>query len=356
MKKYFFFLGVIAACGARTALYDPIVDASIDVDMREAGPDVIEEKVGCTPGDITLVAASPEVMFVLDRSGSMRTAFEGNQTRWQVLTSSLASALPPVDSTMAIGALLFPQGSSTNDCSVAKQPNLAPAFGNVDALVNLMQSNPPGGSTPTADALDTAATFLLGVRAATTARAIVLATDGAPNCNASLDPQTCTCAGTNCRNKPLQCLDDARTVQQIGAILAHGIPTYVIGIASSSASQFSSVLDAMANAGGRPLTTGATSYYPALDASDLETAITTIRNQVAECTYLTTSVPGDSGSIVVTLNGQTLPFAGDAGTLGWSWANQSNGEITLVGSTCVDVAADAGFSLVAHVECGTEEE
>jgi hypothetical protein len=347
---------LVAACGARTGLIDPIIDASPMDGRVDAPEDAFDAHVGCTPGDITLVAAEPEVMFVLDRSGSMRTLFQGSQTRWQVLTSALATSLPPVDSTMAIGALLFPAGSSNADCTVASQPDLAPALNHVQSLVDLMQSRQPGGSTPTSDAIDTAATLLLDVRAATAARALVLATDGAPNCNASLNPHTCTCAsGNNCHGNAEQCLDDARTVQQIAAVFAHGVPTYVIGIADSGDNTFSDVLNAMAQAGGRPLTNEPTSYYPARSEADLDTAITTIRNQVGACTYLTTSVPGDAGSIVVTLDGQTLPFDPDGGTFGWTWANESNGEITLVGSTCADVAADASAAaLVAHVECGSD--
>lgn len=343
---------VFAACGARTALYDPLPDAT---SVREAGADVREESVGCVPGDIPLTAASPEVMFVLDRSGSMRTAFEGSESRWEVLTDALETTLPPVDSVMEVGALLFPSGSAADDCSVATQPSLAPAFGNVQALVDLMKQNQPGGSTPTASAIDTTATYLLGVRAASSARAIVLATDGAPNCNPSLDPNTCDCASENenCKTHPLQCLDNVRTVDQIGAVYAHGIPTYVIGIANADDNQFATILDAMATAGGRPLTGGDTTFYPARDEEDLKTAIATIRNQVAACTFLTTSVPNASGSIVLTLNGQPLPYATDGGSTGWSWSDESNGEITLVGATCAEVAADAAANaLVAHVECG----
>jgi hypothetical protein len=349
---------LIASCGARTELLAPEVDdGSMSSDSSTLAEDAITDThVGCVPGDITLTAAEPDVMFVLDRSGSMSMPFAGKQTRWQVLTSGLAATLPPVDTKMAIGALLFPSGSSMNDCEVPSQANLAPALDHVAALVSLMESNQPGGSTPTADAINVAAALLTSVRAASSARAIVLATDGAPNCNSSLDPATCTCAGGNtmCRHNANQCLDDTRTVQRISDVYAQGIPTYVIGIASGD-NTFTEVLDAMAVAGGRPLTSGSTQYYPATTEADLDTALTAIRDQVSSCTYLTTSVPNTSGSIVLTLDGQTLPFNPDGGTMGWSWVNEGNGEIMLIGSTCDAVASDAGNTLVAHVVCGADQ-
>ncbi len=337
MRLGLFFL-LLASCGARTELWAP--------EVPEAGSDS-SPPIGCVPGDITLTAATPEVMFVLDRSGSMSTPFDGTQTRWQTLTSALAATLPPVDATMAIGGYVFPATTSKNDCSVPSAANVVPAKGNVQSLLSLMQPMKPGGQTPTADAIDGAAALLLAERAATTARALVLATDGAPNCNAALDPSTCSCSDKTCHNGE-QCLDASRTVQRIAATFAQGVPTYVIGI-QDDGSQFATVLDQMAQAGGRPLTNAPQSYYPARSEADLELAISTIRNQVSACTYLTTSVPNAEGSIVVTLNGQIIPFDPN-GTTGWTWASETNGQIILLGMTCA-AAAGAASTLIAHVQC-----
>jgi von Willebrand factor type A domain len=336
---------LVSACGARTGLVVP--------DLGSSGQDA---GIACVPGDIPLSLAQPEVMFVLDRSGSMSTVFSGTETRWQAVTTSLAATLPPVNGTMAVGALLFPSGASNDDCSVPSQPSLEPALGQVPALVSLMEGTSPGGATPTASAIETAASQLLDVRAATTARALVLATDGAPNCNPSLDPATCTCGsgttGRGCRNNPNQCLDDVRTVARIASTYAQGVPTYVIGIADDDGNTFSDVLNAMALAGGRPLSGGATSYYPARSTADLETAVAAIRDQVGACTYLTTSVPDAAGSISITAGGETLPYDADGGASGWAWASEDNGQIILHGDACTEVSSDAGLPLVAHVTCG----
>src|SRR5689334_18202316 len=91
-------LVAIASCGSRTGLFldDPsvlppdIIDAAgIDVqdirdaradrdaepDVRDATIDAIDDgPLACVPGTFTLELATPQLMFVLDRSGSMEFA------------------------------------------------------------------------------------------------------------------------------------------------------------------------------------------------------------------------------------------------------------------------------------------
>jgi hypothetical protein len=316
--------------------------------------------ISCTPGTFTLTRAVPAVMFVIDRSGSMADLLEQGQTRWQVLTDALSSSLPPVDSSMQIGALLFPSGSG-NDfsdaqaCTVSGTANLDLATGHVASLLALMEETQPGGGTPTADAMGVAAGLLLGVRAATTARAMVLATDGAPNCNANLDSRTCTCADANldCFHESLDCLDDTRTVQAIASYASQGLPTYVIGIQDEGDTENTAVLDEMATAGGRPQTGAATSYYAASSEADLDTALVAIRDQVGACTFLTTSVPGAGGSISVSAGGTIVPYD-PSGKSGWSWGDENNGQIVFAGSTCTNVTS-GNIALTALVACASPD-
>jgi hypothetical protein len=329
-------LVLVSGCiGYRTPLNDlPVTDAGIT----------------CATGSFSMAHPKPTVMLVLDRSASMATAMEpgGNfPTRWYALTSALASVLPPVDNTMAIGALIFPATARALECSVASVANLRPATGNVAALTRLMNTTVPGGGTPTAIAIDTAAKLLLGMRTATAARALVLATDGGPNCNAGLNFATCRCTNgpgvSTCGAS--QCLDDTRTEQTISEYQSQGLPTYVVGIQTKGDPEFSDVLDAMAVAGGRPQVGAGQSYYAASSEAELNAALTTIRNQVGACTYLTSSVPDQNGSIVVSVDG--VPLAPDQ----WIWGNRSNGEIVLQGDACQTVATAKAPALSATVEC-----
>ena len=329
-------------CGARTSLPIPEVDdASVPEDTKP---------VGCTPGRVTLERATPSVMMVLDRSGSMGRGFGGVATRWDILIRALDGALPPVDATMQLGALIYPTiGGGGQNCAAPGAPELLPALGNVSALLTLMRSTEPNGGTPTAVALDTASKALLAKRAATTARAMVLATDGAPVCNSALDPRSCRCGSPtmSCRGRPELCLDDARTVSTLAATTAKGVPTYVIGIAASESGGFPDVLDAMAVAGGRPKTTGAHRYYGADSEKELDEALVAIRDQVGACTYLTLSVPDAAGELTLLINGAEVPFDP---INGWSWADRTNGEIVLVGAACARITTSI-TSIEAIVNC-----
>jgi hypothetical protein len=347
--------GVLLAtsCGARTGFDGLDGTSASGADGGDSGRDSkagVDAAVACTPGSFTLDRADPAVMLVLDRSRSMAASFSSNgDSRWEVLTNALAASLPPVDNTMAIGALAYPDSASTATCAVAGAPDLSPGLGQAAAVVSLMRTKGTGGATPTADAIDVGGNALLAVRAASTARTIVLATDGGPDCNAALDPSTCRCvSGTSC-NSAERCLDDARTVTRIASFATQGVPSFVIGIASAGDSTNADVLDAMAVAGGRPQTGAAHRYYAATSASELEAALVAIRDQVGACTYLTRSVPNAAGTITVTLGGEVVPYD-PSGTSGWKWAAQSNGEIVFLGDLCARVA-QSGELPVVEVSC-----
>ena len=106
--------------------------------------------------------------------------------------------------------------------------NLSPAQGNASRLLALFAVSPPEGGTPTAEALNVAAQHLLSLHTATSARALILATDGAPNCNFNLDNDTCVCSAPpvfdpNCDGADF-CLDDTRTIQNLRTIPFLHIP------------------------------------------------------------------------------------------------------------------------------------
>ena len=348
-------LGCAVACGARTGLDDydgasnpgPSSDAGTSAD---AGADSGDPPVGCRDGRFSLHHAAPAVMFVLDRSQSMRQRLQSGDTRWNTLIDALATTLPVVDDTMEIGALLYPiADSAQQSCLVPGNADLQPALGNVRPLTKLLRNDGPHGSTPTADAVDRAASALLGFRAATRARAMVLATDGEPTCNAGLDGRTCSCIDGRCGNHPEGCLDDVRTASRLATYRDQGLPTYVIGIQDPDNTALVRVLDALALAGGRPKTAGSPSYYAASSRSELELALGTIRDQVGACTFLTTSVPGANGSIVITINGTPVPEGA-----AWSWSNRANGEILFTAAVC-DVARDPSSDLDVDVLCDVPE-
>jgi hypothetical protein len=335
-----------AGCG-RTPVYRfvNVYDATVpDASLPDASvPDAGAKP--CIPGMLTLTRASPVAGFIIDRSSSMSDRFD-TSTKWQSLIAALTTALPPFDQSIQIGALIFPVGGNNAlACLPPGAADLAPDFGNVSTFIDLLNANGPSGSTPTAGAIDLAAASVLGVRASTASRALVLATDGEPDCNAGLDPRTCSCIGSRTCNS-IRCLDDVRTIDRIAHYADAGLPTYVIGIAPSTDTEFIRVLNEMAVAGGRPQQGTGTSFFGVSSEAELTSAFSTISSQVGACVYLSSSVPTTDKGIVVTLGTQVL----DEGT-GWIWTDRNNGELTLLGAACDEAAAMLNVPLNATIVC-----
>lgn len=341
------------ACG-RTALvrfevFEPLPDGGVD-GGRDAGADAgLPFDAGvkpCVEGRFALTPAVPVVLLVIDKSGSMDQSFSGIETKWEALGTALASALPAVDQTMELGLLFYPVGEDQT-CSSFVSANPEPGLGRVATILQRLAEAEPAGGTPTADAVQAAENVLRTRRTASSARALVLATDGVPNCNAALDPRSCRCDSRRCIS--VECVDDDRTVQRIASAADAGIPTYVVGIETLGAS-LTADLDRMAIAGARPLPPGGKRYFSATSTTELAQAFTSIRDQVARCTFLTNSVPNATGSIRVELDGVVVPFD-SSGQRGWNWNDRPNGELMFHGASCQQVMG-MRRTLDAIVACG----
>ncbi len=326
----FLFVFALFGCGRTEPVRYSFDGGDEDEDFAARKPD---GGVDCIDGELALIAARPVVMLVLDRSSSMNQNFPGtNDSKWEGLRTALHQALPPWTSRIELGALFFPSVIS-NACNVGVSVDLTPALENVPAILTKLDAVSPGGSTPTALALDRAALALRGRRTAGSARAVVLATDGAPDCNAALNPRTCACVSSSGACTANRCLDDTRTIDRLSTMAASGIPTWIIGLRGESDALFVSVLDRMADAGAMPRLGGTHRFYTASSEPEVELALTTIGQQVGRCRYLTPSVPDLGGSIEVQLDGDPIP-PDAAGTEGWSWVDADNGELALHGQAC----------------------
>jgi hypothetical protein len=354
------------SCGARTPLgdaetFDETTDASPD--PEDASVDVIDAHVkdtgrkdsdrpGCTPGRFILTLGTAQLLFVLDRSGSMALDLAGNSppngpTRWATLETGLRQAIGPFTADIAMGAKFFPMEVKTPpeeawELCVAGGGwvDVPVALNNASAILSKFQSTSPNGGTPTAETLQIAAEYLGRQRAV--ARAIVLATDGAPNCNSLLKQSTCTCTfadPTKCTDfsyGATNCLDDTRTLAVVKDVfLRERIPVYVLGIGHGGEEETFLVptLDAMAELGGRAKPVSP-KYYDVQSASQVTTALQSIRESVSRCTFLTPSVPSDGNAIAVEVNGVSVP-RDPTHIEGWDWVDELYGVIAFFGTPCV---------------------
>jgi len=355
------------ACGSRTGLFADEEAARVDGAVRPdaARPDAQPDgQVPCTPGRFAFELATAQIMFVVDRSGSMAFALDGTvpdengrlplgvPSRWAVLRGALEDTLTPFDGAIAMGAKFYPEehtlGPAPTDeaCLTAGGVGIAPGRGKAGEIVRVFDRTAPNGGTPTAEAIRLAAEYLAGTRSV--ARTIVVATDGAPNCNGALDKTRCVCTSTtaNCassRTGEFNCLDDVRAVKVVSDIFqTQKIPVYIIGIGGLERPALTKALEDMAVAGGRPRAE-TPRHYSAQTPQELSQALTSIRDSVAKCTYLTPSAPTDPNAISVEIDGVPVP-RDPTRTFGWDWVDREFGTLQFYGEACT--AASKGNTTV----------
>lgn len=350
----------LVSCGSRTGLFGP--DTAFFYGEPDGSADASEDlNVQCVPGQFTFELALSQLMFVIDRSGSMKFSLNGvekvqrEQWRWTILQDALRQTITTFDSEIAMGAKFFPEPMTDEQsqfpkfaCRSDTGAGIAPERGNAAAILDVFDNTNPVGGTPTSEAVRLAAQFLTQRRSV--ASTIVLATDGAPNCNGDLDSDTCTCTAAQAQgcfgaNGDYSCLDDNRTIETIRTIAQdQKVPVYVIGIGSTERPEFLQVLDDMAVAGGRPRPT-TPRHYNAQSEADLTSALGTIRDTVSKCTYLTPSAPNDPDKITVQIDGVFVP-RDQSKQDGWDWIDQSLGELAFFGDACTKARGAGGVPAV----------
>ncbi|KYF59198.1 hypothetical protein BE08_25780 [Sorangium cellulosum] len=309
------------------------------------------------------------LVLVLDRSESMTKSW-GDSDRWTMTKGAISSALAAVQDRMSIGLQLFPTDAHCGidagaDLSVA----VAPGATSVPAVKRLLDATAPDGATPTADALARALQYLT-VGAGSTLegdRFVLLATDGGPNC--SHDPGL-TCSAATCTTNmdgdcPAvvenccggaaadACLDDARTVEQVKALSAAGIRTFVVGIPGTTA--YAAVLDQLAVEGGTATAETSPRYFEVVDAAALGETLTGItRDLVRSCELGLEAEPPDRAKVNVFIDEEVLPKQGDDG---WDYDDSTTPPTVVIkGATCDHVRSMGVESVRVEFGCPTVEE
>lgn len=301
----------------------------------------------CECVDTPLFAEAPNMYFVLDRSGSMTQDNKWTQVR--VVVGKIMRALGPRAN---FGAMIYP-GNTTDACApgvevMSTRPGDPPSS-TVDGPTTstlLSKTNVlPTGGTPTSASLTAVLPIVQKLPGKTF---VILATDGAPNCNALEacgydkcmpnieDVQGCPKAGpTNCCAPPdgfrENCLDSSGSVAAAASLESSDIPVYVIGLPGTSA--YAGVLDEIAVAGG---TAGpASPKYFAVDASSEAAMLAALKKVaakiVATCEFNLKEEPSDAKLVNVYLDDVVLPYDPAA-----TWKIEGK-TVTLLGDTCAKV-------------------
>jgi MYXO-CTERM domain-containing protein len=214
----------------------PLVLASL------AGSAVAEAASVC--GDL------PDVMIVLDRSGSMSETNDSGDTKWSIAKTAIGALTADFAGSMRFGFSLFPRWPHVSNCSTG-QINVAPSATSVSAISSLLNSTYPDGDTPSTSTLNTVRSYLQGIKSSGKAQYVILITDG---------KETCSPYWPDSATGPLYGSD--------------GVKTFVVGFGDDV---LPDRLNDAASSGG----TG--SYYQADNLSQLKAALQGIAGQISCC-------------------------------------------------------------------------
>lgn len=288
----------------------------------------------------------PRILLVIDKSGSMNADDTGGQRKWDSARNALSGVVTTLDDSIEFGLMLYPDGDGNNNVCREGALREPVEVSNGNDIVDVLNNTEPGGGTPTATTLNEARGVLDALGADGGARAVVLATDGGPNCNESLDGNSCRCVSANpqdCVDFPGNCLDDTNAIAAVAGLNAAGYPVFTLGIDGAEA--FNDVLNAFATAGGTAQA-GATAFYTVDDEAQFQQALEDIAVRVGVCRFdLPTNFQADQAT--VTVNGQTV--ARDTARLnGWDQVDPNT--IELFGVPCDQVVDGGGGIAIVEIQ------
>jgi hypothetical protein len=320
------------------------------------------------------------VLVVVDRSASMAETPSGfTASKWEALKNALRSTLEQLAGAVSFGLEIFPYVNADtqfpnpcgdNCCSLPPgagsiEVDVAPGSTSVPQIEAILAAVQPGGGTPVSAALGAAREYFTTGRGRTLEgdRWVLLATDGAPNCNpdatcngsaCAQDEQAACGAAQACCAAPsgFSCIDEQTTVLRLSALEASGISTLVVGIPGNPF--FSDNLNRFAEAGAAANPGQNTKYYPVRppqgDQPIVEIQETLFSVHVDwSCDVFPFDMSADAGErgITVTIDGSIIPQATalDGGSSGWVYVPGASARIAFVGAIC-DTLRKGGVSNV----------
>ena len=328
----------------------------------------------CGEAAYVLQAIPPNVMLVLDKSGSMvQNSWDADadpmtpdETRWLSLHNVVSFIVTTFDTEINFGANLFPseaaiQSYSDLACLVDDTPEVPVMMMNAQGVLDgIPPADADGsdiaGATPATAGIQAALDHLKTLDP-TVDRFMILVTDGAANCAAQYE---CPVGSSSC--ELFETYDTDLPAVVGSAFTDDSIPTFVVGIDIVDALQGEGVdgnpeantfdeLNIVAEAGGRARD-GTEKFYNASNEIELQEALQEIAGQVVSCTIPLEPEPVHPNFVEIVVGGDVIPRVDDCETEdGWVFVNPEGpyDSITLCGTAC-EALAEAG-ELDANYGC-----
>ncbi|WP_437525440.1 vWA domain-containing protein [Sorangium sp. So ce726] len=311
-----------------------------DTGAGSSGPGTTTPGDACASFSVGFERAVPNVLLLVDRSGSMRDPLEGDEDdpdsiqRWTAVRSALvdpASGLvPSLQGQVNFGLTMYttpPDDEVGATCPWLVEVPIA--SNNYDPIAQAYEpeemAERDGGRTPTGQSIEAVIPTLTSLDPVRFPgpKVLVLATDGEPNsCEGRGRGQG---SGVDERGR-------AASVAAVQHAFESDIVVYVISVGDEVGIDH---LHELANAGqGLPLDDPTPRYYPANDVSELKAAFDSIiGNVVRKCVFtLDGSVRGDGSAGTVLIDGARVPLDDANG-----WRLNGPSEVEFVGAACETV-------------------
>ena len=284
------------------------------------------------------VAASrvvPNIMFLVDESGSMTTAFPGSANRWIAVRDALIGTggasrglIGNFETDVRFGLQTYTSSHFSSGCSGSATRGITTTDLNAFAPINtFFRSQGPGGGTPTAQALREVYDAMIASPPPDGPQILILATDGEPS---------------GCSNTRAGVVAEVQRGFALG-----GIRTYAISVGTAVGM---SHLEDVANAGlGIPPTRRpAAPAFVATDTAMLQSQIEGLIRGEIVCELETSgSIDRDVACFGdVRLSGRSLTCEGPNG---WSWVDPTH--ITLNGTACTELRTDPDATVTGEFPC-----
>ena len=361
--------------GSTTTPVDP--STSTDPGTTTSTTDGTTGTTGGTPCEeikATLKPIEPNIMLVLDKSGSMVADPQGfwdhdadaatpNITRWDSLYQVVQLLVTDYNATINFGANLFPSTKAKlvwgeGACVVNAAVEIPVAAMNSAAILGkIPQANDDTliGGTPSSAGVSAALNHLKTLDP-TVPRAIILVTDGAANCASGVPVPGL-----------FEAYDDSLHTVVEQAYTVDGIPTYVVGIDTQNV--ISPVkqdgnpdnintyekLNELAVQGGKPKDDPAEKFYNAVNQIQLKAALDAIAADAVSCTIPLESEPGFPESTKVKVAGMEYPMVTDCTTEdGWVYDNPMGPytAVILCGAACEALKIAEAADVEYYCEAG----
>lgn len=290
----------------------------------------------CAEVQLEASPVTPNVILIVDQSGSMDADFGGGGRRWDVVRDVLiaepAGLVPRLQGRVRFGLALYSAGGDGAMCP-AVETVLPPVLDNLGAIASMYAPAEPLGGTPTGQSIDAVLAMLSSIPDPPPGPTFfVLATDGRPD--------TCEDGSSGPHG-------DAASVAAVTRAYERDIKTFVISVGEGSVPL--AHLQDVANAGmGVPDGGADAPYYEAANADMLREALEAITGGILSCTIRLDGRidPATACNGTVRVNGTPVPCDDPNG-----WRPVDESHIELVGEACDRVSSLAGVTIDASFPC-----